>query len=117
MARTRCASRFGMITGSPGELKINGRGDGLTGLADAGIVRAHDAVNNFIRIRIQIRCPGAVFYWRTTMDYSAYTVGAEQPTHTLRASNEATESENKIHDDTVAAQYGFRGGLVPGVSV
>ncbi len=51
------------------------------------------------------------------MDYSAYPVGSELPAHTLRAINEATESENKIHDDTVAAQYGFRGGLVPGVSI
>ncbi|WP_089718119.1 MaoC family dehydratase, partial [Candidatus Entotheonella palauensis] len=51
------------------------------------------------------------------MDSSAYAVGTELPVHTLRAINEATESENKIHDDTVAAQYGFRGGLVPGVSV
>jgi hypothetical protein len=51
------------------------------------------------------------------MDYSAYPVGSELPVHTLRAMNEAVESENKIHDDTVAAQYGFRGGLVPGVSV
>ncbi len=51
------------------------------------------------------------------MDYSSYTVGTELPVHTLRAINEAAESENQIHDDTVAAQYGFRGGLVPGVSV
>jgi hypothetical protein len=32
------------------------------------------------------------------------------------AYNQATESENKIHDDTVARRYGFRGGLVPGVT-
>jgi hypothetical protein len=51
------------------------------------------------------------------MDASAYPVGTELPVHTLRAINEATESENQIHDDAVAAQYGFRGGLVPGVSV
>ena len=31
--------------------------------------------------------------------------------------NQATESENAIHSDAVARQYGFRGGLVPGVSV
>ncbi len=37
--------------------------------------------------------------------------------HRIRAVNKATESENRIHDDTVAAQYGFRGGLVPGVTV
>jgi hypothetical protein len=33
------------------------------------------------------------------------------------ARNSATESENRIHCDEVAAQYGFRGGLVPGVTV
>ncbi len=49
--------------------------------------------------------------------YTAYTVGTALPPHALRAHNEAIESENKIHDDDVAAQYGFRGGLVPGVSV
>ena len=37
--------------------------------------------------------------------------------HRVRAVNTATESENKIHDDRVAAEYGFRGGLVPGVTV
>ena len=51
------------------------------------------------------------------MPHTSYTVGTELPSHTLRAHNQAAESENKIHDDTVAAQYGFRGGLVPGVSV
>jgi acyl dehydratase len=38
-------------------------------------------------------------------------------THRVRAHNAATESENKIHSDDVARQYGFRGGLVPGVTV
>lgn len=38
------------------------------------------------------------------------------PLH-VRAVNTAAESENKIHDDAIAAQYGFRGGLVPGVTV
>jgi acyl dehydratase len=37
--------------------------------------------------------------------------------HRVRAVNTAPESENKIHDDRVAAEYGFRGGLVPGVTV
>jgi hypothetical protein len=35
----------------------------------------------------------------------------------VRAHNAATDSENKIHDDQIAAAYGFRGGLVPGVTV
>lgn len=35
----------------------------------------------------------------------------------VEAFNTATDSTNKIHDDGVAQQYGFRGGLVPGVDV
>jgi hypothetical protein len=35
----------------------------------------------------------------------------------VRAHNTAKDSENKIHDDHVAGAYGFRGGLVPGVTV
>jgi acyl dehydratase len=36
--------------------------------------------------------------------------------HTVVARNWATESSNRIHADDVAALYGFRGGLVPGVT-
>lgn len=39
------------------------------------------------------------------------------PVHRLIAFNTATESDNKIHDDEVAAKLGFTGGLVPGVDV
>jgi len=35
----------------------------------------------------------------------------------LFAHNTATESDNKIHDDSVARRLGFTGGLVPGVDV
>ena len=35
----------------------------------------------------------------------------------LTARNWATSSDNKIHDDEVAATFGFRGGLVPGVTL
>src|SRR5258707_14138640 len=35
----------------------------------------------------------------------------------VRARTTSAYSENEIHDDTVAASYGFRGGLVPGVTV
>jgi len=35
----------------------------------------------------------------------------------IRAVNTAVDSENKIHDDRVAARFGFRAGLVPGVTV
>ena len=35
----------------------------------------------------------------------------------LIAHNTAIESDNKIHDDDVARRYGFRGALVPGVTV
>lgn len=44
------------------------------------------------------------------------TVGQQLPTYGVRAHNASTESENKIHDDDVAKQYGFAGGLVPGVT-
>ena len=35
----------------------------------------------------------------------------------VRAVNTAADSENKIHNDAIAAEYGFHGGLVPGVTV
>ncbi len=38
-------------------------------------------------------------------------------TYAVRAHNAATASENKIHDDAVARTYGYKGGLVPGVTV
>lgn len=39
------------------------------------------------------------------------------PIYRVRARNTSADSDNKIHDDSVAASYGFRGGLVPGVTV
>jgi hypothetical protein len=39
------------------------------------------------------------------------------PAHSVRAVNISASSENKIHDDTVARRFGFRGALVPGVEV
>jgi acyl dehydratase len=44
-------------------------------------------------------------------------VSRELPLYRVRAVNTAPDSENKIHDDRVAALYGFRGGLVPGITV
>ena len=38
-------------------------------------------------------------------------------THIVEAYNTAKQSENKMHDDTVARRFGFAGGLVPGVEV
>src|SRR5262245_32834237 len=38
-------------------------------------------------------------------------------TYRVQAHNSAHDSENKIHDDTVARSYGFTGALVPGVDV
>lgn len=40
-----------------------------------------------------------------------------QDRYEVVAFNTATQSENKIHDDTVAKALGFKGGLVPGVDV
>ena len=33
------------------------------------------------------------------------------------AFNTAPDSENKIHGDELAKEYGFEGGLVPGVTI
>lgn len=38
-------------------------------------------------------------------------------TVTIEAYNTATDSTNRMHDDSVAHTFGFRGGLVPGVDV
>ncbi len=35
----------------------------------------------------------------------------------VSAYNTSKQSENKMHDDTVAKRFGFSGGLVPGVDV
>ena len=42
------------------------------------------------------------------MSLNTYQVHAYNPSH---------ESENRIHSDSVAKQFGFKGALVPGVSV
>lgn len=39
------------------------------------------------------------------------------PSLRVRAINPATDSENRIHENSVAAQYGFCAGLVPGVTI
>jgi len=39
------------------------------------------------------------------------------PEYRVTARNTSADSENRIHDDAVAQRYGFRGGLVPGVTV
>src|SRR5215510_6645273 len=39
------------------------------------------------------------------------------PIYEVLARNTSADSENKIHDNTVAARFGFSGGLVPGVTV
>ena len=36
---------------------------------------------------------------------------------TAEALNTAPDSSNKIHGDELAKQYGFQGGLVPGVTI
>lgn len=38
-------------------------------------------------------------------------------TYRVRARNTAADSENKIHNDATALRFGFRGALVPGVTV
>ena len=46
---------------------------------------------------------------------SALVAGETLPEVQVTAKNYATESTNRIHSDEVASQYGFSGGLVPGI--
>ena len=39
------------------------------------------------------------------------------PEYHVKARNTSSSSENKIHDERIAREYGFRGALVPGVTV
>ncbi len=52
-----------------------------------------------------------------TMGTAPFGVGQSLPVYAVSAHNAATHSDNKIHEDSVAKAYGFRGGLVPGVTV
>jgi hypothetical protein len=47
-----------------------------------------------------------------TSDYNATL-----PAYQVRTHNAAEHSENRMHSDDVARQFGFRGALVPGVTV
>ncbi len=42
---------------------------------------------------------------------------ANIPSHQILALNDAENSENRIHSDAIAANYGFKGALVSGVNV
>ncbi len=50
------------------------------------------------------------------VDLSRFSTGLQLAPGTVRAHNTSSASENKIHDDEVARQYGFGGGLVPGAT-
>jgi len=48
----------------------------------------------------------------------AHTTSQETlPEYHVKARNTSSSSENKIHDEQIAREYGFRGALVPGVTV
>ena len=44
-------------------------------------------------------------------------INLNQEVRSARALNTAPDSENQIHGDDMAREFGFRGGLVPGVTV
>ena len=48
---------------------------------------------------------------------SKYVVDQELNPHTIIAHNYAEASDNKMHSDGTAAEYGYKGGLVPGVGI
>ncbi len=49
------------------------------------------------------------------MTFESLSVGAVLPEFHVSAPAPAEPHENKIHEDHLARQYGFKGGLVPGV--
>lgn len=51
------------------------------------------------------------------MSLDALVVGTELPEYRVSATPTQDAWENKIHEDGLAREFGFRGGLVPGVTV
>ncbi len=51
------------------------------------------------------------------MSLDALVVGTELPEYRVSATPMHDAWENKIHEDGLAREFGFRGGLVPGVTV
>ncbi|HEX4947656.1 MAG TPA: MaoC family dehydratase [Blastocatellia bacterium] len=51
------------------------------------------------------------------MNRNQFTLGQELAPYRVVGYNYAEDHDNKIHSDEVASQYGFKGGLVPGVGV
>jgi hypothetical protein len=47
----------------------------------------------------------------------SYSVGASLPEYRIKASIDTVDSSNRIQDDEYARRYGFRAGLIPGVSI
>src|SRR5579884_1892113 len=54
-------------------------------------------------------------HWRQAMSAQQQTGNVSE--RRIVAHNDATDSENKIHDDAEARRLGLRGGLVPGVTL
>ena len=46
-----------------------------------------------------------------------YSVGASLPEYRIKVSIDIADSNNRIQDDEYARRYGFRAGMVPGMSV
>jgi acyl dehydratase len=51
------------------------------------------------------------------MSLDALVVGTALPEYRVSAAATSDAWENKIHEDSLAREFGFRGGLVPGVTV
>src|SRR5580765_1442952 len=51
------------------------------------------------------------------MSHDTLAAGTRLPRHRVSAQMPADTTENKIHEDGLAREMGFRGGLVPGVTV
>jgi acyl dehydratase len=57
------------------------------------------------------------YHWGQKNKPKSEKTMTSRQTYRVSAYNTSKQSENKIHDDTVARRFGFSGGLVPGVDV
>src|SRR6185312_5069650 len=61
--------------------------------------------------------PGLTMLTGASLETTGMSMTTAHLTYRVSAYNTAKQSENKMHDDTVARRFGFSGGLVPGVDV
>src|ERR1700730_3808017 len=89
--------------------------------------RSQDAGGTPSQVQLRVKqlmehaCHGILFAYdcrsKTDKNQGKRGMTSRLEAYRVQAYNTAKQSENKMHDDTVAKRFGFSGGLVPGVDV